>query len=88
MNCGINGGGWTPPHVQVTDLITVELSDAISQGGPFTACSSFVWAFEQYGNQYGRKFLFLRCRCNTKLTADRSFASSSHPLGFDGSPGE
>lgn len=88
MNCGVNGGGWTPPFVHVTDLITVDLNVAISQGGPFTACSSFVWAFVQFGNQYGRKFPFLRCHYNIKLTADRSSASSSHPLGCDRPPGE
>ncbi|KAF9793374.1 lysozyme-like protein [Thelephora terrestris] len=53
MNCGVNGAGWTPPPVKVTDLITVDLDDAISQGGPFTTCSAFVWAFKQYGQQFG-----------------------------------
>lgn len=53
MNCGIDGAGWKPPFVLVTDLITVDLDSAISQGGPFTACSAFVWAFKQFGQQYG-----------------------------------
>lgn len=59
MNCGVDGAGWSPPYFGVGDLVTVELNDAISQGGPFTACSSFVWAFEQFGNQYGRKFCII-----------------------------
>jgi len=54
LNCGINGKGWNPPYVTVQDLISVDLSTALQHSGsPFHACSNFLWAFNQYGNQYG-----------------------------------
>ena len=58
MNCGVNGDGWNPPFVHVTDLVTVDLDDAVAQGGPFTACKPYIWAFKQFGNEFGRKLYF------------------------------
>lgn len=56
MNCGVDGSGWNPPFVRVSDLVTVDLDVAIAQGGPFTACQSYVWAFKQFGGEFGREF--------------------------------
>ncbi|KAA1476030.1 lysozyme-like protein [Dentipellis sp. KUC8613] len=54
LNCGIDGAGWTPPYVKVTDLVTMDLSAAIADpNSPFKACSDFVWLFEKYGGKYG-----------------------------------
>jgi hypothetical protein len=54
LNCGINGGGWTPPELKIEDLVTQSLSTAIqASGSPFKACSEYVSIFEQYGAQYG-----------------------------------
>ncbi|KAG5648621.1 hypothetical protein DXG03_003232 [Asterophora parasitica] len=54
LNCGVTGGGWTPPFIKVSDVVSVSLSGAINSGkGPFLACSKFVHLFEQYGGQFG-----------------------------------
>ncbi|KAL1407039.1 hypothetical protein Q8F55_006452 [Vanrija albida] len=49
LNCGINAGGWNPPHVTLADLKYVHLS----ADGPFAVCQQFFPKFEQYGAQYG-----------------------------------
>ena len=56
MNCGVEGSGWNPPQVTISDIVTVDLDDAIAKGGPFTNCSEHVSAFKQYGEQFGREF--------------------------------
>ncbi|KAH7929901.1 lysozyme-like protein [Leucogyrophana mollusca] len=54
LNCGLNSGGWTPPFVKVSDIVSAELSEVAYQpGSAFSACKDFVWAFEKYGQQYG-----------------------------------
>lgn len=54
INCGVNDGGWRPPKVAISDLVTVDLSWSYSQdGSPFKACGEFIWMFEKYGGQYG-----------------------------------
>jgi hypothetical protein len=54
LNCGLTGGGWSPPYVQVKDLITVDLQSAVNSGnGPFGACKAYIHLFEKYGGQYG-----------------------------------
>jgi hypothetical protein len=54
LNCGVDGSGWRPPFVKVSDLISADLSSAIQKGGsPFKACSKYVHLFEQYGAQHG-----------------------------------
>jgi len=53
LNCGLTNGGWNPPYVHISDIISVSLSTAVESGnGPFLACSNYVHLFEQYGNQY------------------------------------
>ena len=89
MNCGIEAGGWNPPYVDISDLVTVDLDNAISQGGPFTPCSEYVWAFKQYGEQFGRRFyLFYVCATKYEIDGEIFVFSSPHPLGFDRSSGE
>jgi len=54
LNCGVNDNGWNPPFVTVKDLINVDLTEALKQpDSPFHACADFLWAFNQYGNQFG-----------------------------------
>ncbi|CAD6582735.1 MAG: hypothetical protein TREMPRED_003374 [Tremellales sp. Tagirdzhanova-0007] len=48
LNCGINGGGWTPPMVRVDQLIASDL-DA---NAAFAPCASYIDKFNQYGGQY------------------------------------
>ncbi|KAG6885977.1 hypothetical protein C0993_006904 [Termitomyces sp. T159_Od127] len=53
LNCGLNGGGWNPPYVQIDDLVFVDLSAAISSGkGAFLLCKPFVQYFYKYGQKY------------------------------------
>lgn len=55
LNCGVNSAsGWNPPYVTMQDIVSTDLNAALQQSGtPFTACSPYVWAFYQYGNQFG-----------------------------------
>jgi hypothetical protein len=54
LNCGVDGSGWNPPHVTVSDLIVSDLGYAVNQAGsPFKACGNYIGFFEQYGNQFG-----------------------------------
>jgi len=88
MNCGIEDDGWNPPDIRVTDLVTVDLDDAIAKGGPFEACKSFVWAFKQYGGEFGRRLYFQFCAKMHEINVEAFVPSSSHPFGFDRSPGK
>ncbi|WOO84735.1 putative tape measure protein [Vanrija pseudolonga] len=49
LNCGIDAGGWNPPHVTLADL----KYKTLTADGPFAPCAPYISKFEQYGNQYG-----------------------------------
>jgi len=54
LNCGLTGGGWNPPYVEISDLIFVPLTTAIqSRSSPFKACKPYISYFEKYGQQLG-----------------------------------
>ncbi|KAN0090923.1 glycoside hydrolase family 23 protein [Tylopilus felleus] len=54
LNCGLTSGGWTPPLLHITDIVTVKLSQvAYNPGSAFSPCQDFVPIFEKYGQQYG-----------------------------------
>jgi len=54
MNCGFEGGGWNPPHVEIKDIITQPLSSALQKpDSPFQACGAYIWLFQKYGDIYG-----------------------------------
>jgi hypothetical protein len=55
LTCGIDGKGWTPPTITVSDVKTVALSDAVKNpNSPFHACSAFIDLFNQYGDENNR----------------------------------
>ncbi|EJD02769.1 glycoside hydrolase family 23 protein [Fomitiporia mediterranea MF3/22] len=50
LNCGLTDGGWHPPYVSVNDLVTKDLSEAVSEdNSPFKACSEYIDLFNKYG---------------------------------------
>jgi hypothetical protein len=52
INCGITGGGWTPPHVEIGELITVSLDSA--RHTAFASCTDDIIAtFDKYGKIHG-----------------------------------
>lgn len=60
LNCGIDGGGWNPPHINIKDVVVKSLSESIDSGhSPFKACSKYVKYFNKYGDQFGIPPIFL-----------------------------
>lgn len=55
LNCGVDtDGGWNPPPIQVSDLIYVDLADALNENGtPFTACEPYLDIFNQAASDFG-----------------------------------
>ena len=49
LNCGINSGGWTPPFLGLHDVKAAPLT----ADGIFAPCADYIWAFEQYGGEFG-----------------------------------
>lgn len=75
FNCGIDGGGWNPPDIRLSDLKYVSLDEAINQpGSPFQACAEYVPIFDKYANQYGlppimmASFALQESTCNPATT--------------------
>jgi hypothetical protein len=48
LNCGIDGGGWSPPHVSIDQLIAAELDST----GVFSPCDAYIEKFKQYGAEF------------------------------------
>jgi hypothetical protein len=59
LNCGLTGGGWNPPNVQVSDIIAISLEEAFSMGNYDPRCSQYTSIFKKYGAQYGIPPIFL-----------------------------
>jgi hypothetical protein len=51
INCGVTGRGWTPPRVELGQLITVPLDNV--RHTTFSSCSDEIIAtFEKYGKEF------------------------------------
>jgi len=54
LNCGIEGGGWKPPNVQIDDLVTMDLGEALKDPkSPFKACSKYLSLMEKAADKHG-----------------------------------
>jgi hypothetical protein len=53
LNCGIEDGGWTPPHIAVKDLKYVALDDAVD--GIFKPCKDYIEKFKAHAQENGCK---------------------------------
>ncbi|KAI8993036.1 lysozyme-like domain-containing protein [Trametes punicea] len=54
LNCGVEDGGWNPPMVKVSDIVSVDLQDAVKDANsPFKSCEPYIDLFTQYANQHG-----------------------------------
>lgn len=54
FNCGVEGGGWTPPQMTIKDVVTKDLQAAVNEpNSPFKNCAPYISIFEQFGNQFG-----------------------------------
>jgi hypothetical protein len=49
INCGLNSGGWNPPHVTVDQLKSV----ALDGSGVIAPCAPYFDKFNSLGGQYG-----------------------------------
>jgi hypothetical protein len=56
LNCGIDGGGWNPPHISIDQLIVKPLSDA---GSVFNNCKKYMSIFNDAADKYGVPALLL-----------------------------
>lgn len=53
LNCGVNGGGWTPPKgVTLNKLATVSIEHALASNNIWAPCKPYVSLFEKYGAAY------------------------------------
>jgi soluble lytic murein transglycosylase-like protein len=70
LNCGINGGGWNPPHVTIDQLVAAELDAS----GVFAPCAAYIDKFKQYGNEFNiypimlASFAMQESTCNPSAT--------------------
>ncbi|KZT07194.1 glycoside hydrolase family 23 protein [Laetiporus sulphureus 93-53] len=54
LNCGINDGGWRPPDVKISDIITKALTITNTDSdNAFQPCAPYVELFEQHANETG-----------------------------------
>jgi len=77
INCGIADGGWNPPFVHVSDIVTVDLFSALKDSSsPFQACTSYISIFEKYGSQFKvppiliASFAMQESTCNPKTVGE------------------
>jgi hypothetical protein len=43
LNCGLNGNGWTPPNVQLKDVLVMSLDEALEDdNSPFHPCKPYL----------------------------------------------
>lgn len=52
LNCGLNSGGWSPPHVNIDQLIVKDLNP----NGVFAPCAQYFDLFRQYGGEFHGEF--------------------------------
>jgi hypothetical protein len=79
INCGVNGGGWTPPHVTVDQLRTADLANS---GDTFSACTQFFDKFYQYGAQYGVPAMLLASFARQESGCDPNITGANGEAGL------
>ncbi|KAF8606232.1 lysozyme-like protein [Ceratobasidium sp. AG-I] len=53
LNCGLNNGGWNPPHIEVKDLIVKDLGAVMSSGNNiFKPCAPYTDIIYDAAGQY------------------------------------
>jgi hypothetical protein len=53
LNCGVDGGGWTPPVVTMEDAVYVPLATALQDSkSPFQSCKKYLSIFEAAAKKY------------------------------------
>ncbi|WWD21715.1 hypothetical protein CI109_106202 [Kwoniella shandongensis] len=78
LNCGLDAGGWTPPHVTVDQLIAAELSS----DGVFSPCASYIDKFNQYADQFGLKGIMLASFAMQESTCNPSATGGNGEAGL------
>ncbi|TFL02451.1 glycoside hydrolase family 23 protein [Pterulicium gracile] len=75
FNCGIEGGGWNPPYIAISQLKAVDLRAALNDGNsPFHACKNYISTFEKYAWEHGyppillAAFAMQESSCNPNTT--------------------
>lgn len=61
LNCGLESpGGWTPPNIKITDIVTVDLETVIDSGdSPFAACKQYLPLFKKHAEKNGLPIIML-----------------------------
>ena len=64
FNCGIEGGGWTPPPFTVDEVVTKDLAAAVAEkNSPFTNCAPYIDDFYAAQGKYGSKSIQAKSTC-------------------------
>lgn len=78
LNCGLNGGGWTPPHVSIDQLIAAELDSS----GVFSPCSAYFDKFKQYGGEFSVHPIMLASFAMQESTCNPSAVGGNGEAGL------
>ena len=78
LNCGLDGSGWTPPAVQINQLIASELN----ADGIFSPCAPYIDKFNQYGNEFGVPAIMLASFAMQESTCNPSVVGGNGEAGL------
>ncbi|KAJ4483206.1 glycoside hydrolase family 23 protein [Lentinula aciculospora] len=60
INCGLSDDGWNPVYVNISQIIVKDLNTALQDSStPFSACSSYIDKFNQYGEELNVPPIFI-----------------------------
>ncbi|KAF8210493.1 glycoside hydrolase family 23 protein, partial [Mycena galopus ATCC 62051] len=83
LNCGITGNGWNPPNVQVSDLIVMDLNEALAASGtPFKACAAYTNYFYQFASEYNLEPIMLAATAMQESSCDASTVGGGGEQGL------
>lgn len=75
MDCGVDGDGWTPPPITLSNLIYKDLNAVLAKkGNPFRACKPYLSIFEDMADETGIPTILLasialqESGCNPSIT--------------------
>ncbi|KAG8886220.1 hypothetical protein FRB97_006223 [Tulasnella sp. 331] len=83
FNCGLTGGGWTPPVMKLEQMVYVSAEDALAMDNtPYGPCKSNLDKFNSYASKYNLPAIMLMSFAMQESTCNNNIQDPAGTIGM------